>query len=57
MDGLFLSTLEPAQANGRLASLARLSLYVRAHWLRMPPLLLAHHLAVKAFRREEPGTD
>jgi putative nucleotidyltransferase-like protein len=53
MDGLFLRTLEPEHANGRLASLARLSLYVRAHWLRMPPMLLAQHLAVKAFRHEE----
>jgi hypothetical protein len=26
-------------------------LYLRAHWLRMPPLLLARHLAVKAWRR------
>jgi hypothetical protein len=25
------------------------ALYVRAHWLRMPPLLLTRHLAIKAF--------
>jgi hypothetical protein len=25
------------------------ALYVRAHWLRMPPILLARHLTVKAF--------
>ncbi|HTS20186.1 MAG TPA: nucleotidyltransferase family protein [Casimicrobiaceae bacterium] len=53
MDGLFLRTLHPRHADRALTSLARLSLYVRAHWLRMPPLLLAQHLAVKAFRREE----
>jgi len=29
---------------------------VRAHWLRMPPLLLAWHLSVKALRREEETT-
>ena len=28
-------------------------LYVRAHWLRMPPLLLAWHLGVKALRRDD----
>jgi hypothetical protein len=53
MDALFLRTLIPGYATDRMASLARSSLYVRAHWLRMPPLLLAHHLTVKALRREE----
>jgi Uncharacterised nucleotidyltransferase len=55
MDALFLRTLHPerANANDRLASLTRGSLYVRAHWLRMPPLLLAQHLLIKALRREE----
>jgi len=55
MDGIFLRTLlpEPAGAAEGLAALARGSLYVRAHWLRMPPLLLAYHLIIKAFRREE----
>ncbi len=52
MDTLFMRTLQPHGATDGLASLARGSLYVRAHWLRMPPLLLAHHLAVKALRRE-----
>jgi len=53
MDALFLRTLQPNPASNGVASLARGSLYVRAHWLRMPPLLLAQHLAVKALRREE----
>ena len=53
MDALFLRTLQPNPASNGLGSLARGSLYVRAHWLRMPPLLLAQHLAVKALRREE----
>ena len=52
MDTLFLRTLQPHGVADGLASLARGSLYVRAHWLRMPPLLLAQHLAVKALRRE-----
>ena len=34
-------------------SLARLLLYVRGHYLRMPPALLAAHLARKALAREE----
>jgi putative nucleotidyltransferase-like protein len=53
MDSLFLRTFQPEPSSERLSSITRLSLYVRAHWLRMPPLLLAHHLTVKAFRREE----
>jgi len=31
--------------------LTRLGFYVRSHWLRMPPLMLARHLWVKARRR------
>jgi hypothetical protein len=39
----------------RLASRAAMfSLYVRGHWLRMPPLMLARHLATKALQRPEP---
>ena len=53
MDGLFLRSFQPEPTSQHFTSIARLSLYVRAHWLRMPPLLLAHHLTVKAFRREE----
>jgi Uncharacterised nucleotidyltransferase len=33
---------------------ARNLLFVRAHWLRMPPLLLARHLAIKGLRRLSP---
>lgn len=55
MDALFVRTLKaPHTGNSdRLAALARGSLYVRAHWLRMPPLLLAQHLTVKSLRRDE----
>jgi len=54
-DGLFLRALRPthASASDRLTGLARSALYLRAHWLRMPPLLLARHLTVKALRRQE----
>ncbi len=55
MDALFLRTLRPGRdgaSEDGLASMARGSLYLRAHWLRMPPLLLARHLITKAIRRE-----
>lgn len=60
MDTLFVRALQPDHASTRdwLTPLARRALYVRAHWLRMPPLMLARHLTVKAFRRsEEPVPD
>ena len=55
MDALYDRALQPVAPRdaGSLTLLARRALYVRAHWLRMPPLLLARHLAVKALRREE----
>jgi hypothetical protein len=52
MDLLVPPTLMPPQHRrgiGRRA--ASLALYMRSHWLRMPPLLLAAHLARKAIRR------
>jgi hypothetical protein len=54
MDSLFLRALRPDHpgAADLLTPLARKALYVRAHWLRMPPLLLARHLTIKALRRE-----
>jgi hypothetical protein len=33
------------------AKLARWLLYIRAHWLKMPPMLLARHLLYKAYLR------
>jgi hypothetical protein len=32
---------------------ALFALYVRGHWLRMPPLLLARHLFIKALHLHE----
>jgi Uncharacterised nucleotidyltransferase len=40
-----------ASAAGPLTGVAHFALYVRAHWLRMPPVLLARHLAIKAVTR------
>ena len=55
MDAAFLRMLRPGQLGqgSGAASLARGSLYLRAHWLRMPPLLLAYHLITKALRQEQ----
>ncbi len=51
MDVLFERALLPqhASCDGLLAPAARGALYLRAHWLRMPPWLLARHLFHKAF--------
>jgi len=58
MDGLYARVFRPASAGdvGPLTPMSRHLLYVRAHWLRMPPLLLMWHLGFKAFRREEETT-
>jgi hypothetical protein len=51
MDALFLRALQPLHPScaGPWHRPARLALYVRGNWLRMPPLLLARHLFHKAF--------
>lgn len=51
MDSLFTRALLPdhTSCSDRLTSTARHLLYIRANWLRMPPLLLAQHLFHKAF--------
>ena len=53
MDALFIRALCPyhPSAADRWTPIARQILYVRSHWLRMPPLLLIRHLTVKAFSR------
>jgi hypothetical protein len=49
MDALWLRALAP---NAR-HPVAESALYVRGHWLRMPPGLLLRHLGVKALRLHE----
>ena len=51
MDMLFLRALMPdhPSCSDRLSGTARWMLYIRANWLRMPPMLLARHLFHKAF--------
>jgi hypothetical protein len=53
MDSLFAAAFapEPSTHSRPGAGFARLLLYVRSHWLRMPPVLLMRHLAIKAMRR------
>jgi hypothetical protein len=36
--------------SGAASTAAVFALYVRSHWLKMPPLHLARHLARKTFR-------
>jgi hypothetical protein len=57
MDALWLRVLRPGHptAADRYSALARGALYLRAHWLRMPPMLLAYHLTAKALRRKDPA--
>lgn len=58
-DWLWGRALRPRHATASDAGtpLALFALYVRAHWLRMPPVLLLRHLTVKALRlHEEPAT-
>jgi len=54
---LYERALRPVAAGepGLLTPLARQALFVRAHWLRMPAVLLARHLASKALRIDRDG--
>lgn len=56
MDALFSRALMPdhPSCSDWLTGTARWMLYVRANWLRMPPLLLARHLFHKAFISPKP---
>ena len=55
-DGLFRARLLARNAWGQeRRKLLRFAFYVRSHWLRMPPLMLARHLWTKA-RRGRAGT-
>ena len=48
----------PHPSTARFGANAALALlYLRGHWLRMPPLMLARHLATKALHRQEAPTD
>jgi len=53
MDRLWSDALRAPHPSSRgpLIRMTLFALYVRAHWLRMPPVMLARHLAVKATTR------
>src|SRR5690606_29942300 len=53
LDALFRHAFVPhvGTYNGPAAQTARALLYIRSHWLRMPPLQLARHLSHKAWQR------
>lgn len=51
-DGYFIRRLLARDGWGRLTRPAhRLGFYIRSHWMRMPPLMLARHLWIKARAR------
>ena len=49
--GLMGRVLRPKHPEGPGTPVSDWLLYVRSHWLRMPPWLLASHLSRKALRR------
>ena len=53
MDAAVISALRPAPSGEASLSrrIALWILYLRSHWLKMPPLVLARHILVKAGRR------
>ncbi len=53
MDWLVPRAILPSHPDGQdlAAALARWAIYIRAHWLRMPPGLLMSHLVRKFWRR------
>ena len=59
MRGLWRRTLRTPHRTAalRFDASARFALYVRAHWLRMPPLMLARHLVIKAWMRATTRSD
>ena len=58
MDAFVPLALYPAHPDhpSRASKFARLLLFVRSHWIRMPPWLLFYHLTYKFFARRFPGT-
>lgn len=56
-DRLFVRRLLSRDGWGRETHAAtRAAFYIRSHWMRMPPLLLARHLAIKGGVLRAPGS-
>lgn len=58
MDAIWRRALRCPHASAALTGTAAalFSLYLRGHWLRMPPWLLTRHLTIKALRLHERAT-
>lgn len=54
-ESLFARAIRGIGDSGTVMALTRLAIYIRAHWLRMPPLLLTRHLLRKWFTRSITG--
>ena len=55
-DALFVRRLLARDGWGRgIRPVTRLAFYIRSHWLRMPPAMLARHLWIKARRKPVPA--
>ena len=46
-----LAIMPEDKKSGLARKVAVFILYVRSHWLRMPPMMLARHLGTKALRK------
>jgi Uncharacterised nucleotidyltransferase len=59
LDACYERSLMPVHSScdGPLTAPARLALYVRSHWLRMPAGLLVRHLGRKAWLRLQPPAE
>jgi putative nucleotidyltransferase-like protein len=56
LDPLFRARLLARNGWGQeKAKALRFAFYVRSHWLRMPPMMLARHLWIKATARQRPA--
>lgn len=54
MDYMVPAVISPTHGARGLARLFAMNgLYIRSHWLRMPPMLLVKHLTIKFFRGDE----
>ncbi len=53
LQALFLAVLRPREPGEAPPAFRQWLLYVRSHWIRMPPGLLVRHLARKGWRRRQ----
>ena len=53
LQNLFLAVLRPREIGAPPQAFRQWLLYVRSHWIRMPPGLLVRHLARKGWRRRQ----